>query len=167
MLAEQNPWEGPIMKINRRHLAIAGVIALAGAKALSSTPAAAESADEGAVGQAVEGLRKAIFDKDKAKLEALCADELSYGESAGRIETKPVFIEGVMGRKANLKSLALSDHKISVVADNAIARHLWTSESEQDGKTTNTKIGVLQVWQKQSGNWKLLARQAYTFPPPA
>jgi len=167
MLAEQNPWEGPIMKINRRHLAIAGVMALAGAKALSSTPAAAESADEGAAGQAVEGLRKAIFDKDKAKLEALLADQLSYGHSAGRIETKPVFIEGVMGRKANLKSLALSDHKISVVADSAIARHLWTSESEQDGKTTNTKIGVLQVWQKQSGSWKLLARQAYTFPPPA
>ena len=155
------------MKIDRRHLAVAGAFALVGAKAFSSTPAFGETADEGAVGQAVEGLRKAIFDKDKAKLEALCADQLSYGHSAGRIETKPVFIEGVMGRKANLKSLALSDHKISVVGDNAIARHLWTSESEQDGKTTNTKIGVLQVWQKQGGSWKLLARQAYTLPQPA
>ena len=30
-----------------------------------------------------------------------------------------------------------------------------------DGKPTTTKIGVLQVWQKQDGNWKLLARQGY------
>ena len=30
-----------------------------------------------------------------------------------------------------------------------------------DGKPTSTKIGALQVWQKQDGNWKLLARQGY------
>ena len=29
------------------------------------------------------------------------------------------------------------------------------------GQQSNTKIGVLQVWQKQDGNWKLLARQGY------
>ena len=45
--------------------------------------------------------------------------------------------------------------------DAAIVRHLWESESETDGKPTSTKIGVLQVWQKQDGNWKLLARQGF------
>jgi len=46
-------------------------------------------------------------------------------------------------------------------------RHLWVSESELDGKVTNTKIGVLQVWQKQDGGWKLLARASWRLPPPA
>jgi ketosteroid isomerase-like protein len=47
-------------------------------------------------------------------------------------------------------------------------RHLWVSESELDGKVTNTKIGVLQVWQKQdSGGWKLLARASFRLPQPA
>jgi len=32
---------------------------------------------------------------------------------------------------------------------------------ETDGKTNNVKIGALQVWQKQNGNWKLLARQGF------
>jgi hypothetical protein len=32
---------------------------------------------------------------------------------------------------------------------------------ETDGKTNNVKIGALQVWQKQGGNWKLLARQGF------
>jgi hypothetical protein len=45
-------------------------------------------------------------------------------------------------------------------------RHLWVSESELDGKVTNTKIGVLQVWLKQDNSWELLARAAYTLPQP-
>jgi len=66
-----------------------------------------------------------------------------------------------MTRKAIVKSITLSDHTIAVVGTDAIARHMWASESETDGKPTSTKIGVLQVWQKQGGNWKLLARQAF------
>ena len=36
-----------------------------------------------------------------------------------------------------------------------------------DGKVTNTKIAVLQVWQKQDSGWKLLARASYRLPEPA
>jgi ketosteroid isomerase-like protein len=66
-----------------------------------------------------------------------------------------------MKRKAVIKSLTFPDLKISLAGDAATVRHLYVSESEADGKITNTKIGVLCVWQKQDGNWKLLARQAY------
>jgi hypothetical protein len=149
------------MRITRRHLAVAGALALGGVGLLRSSSVVAESADEAAVAQAVEALRKAYFDKDKTQLEALCADQLSYGHSGGRVENKAEFINGVMARKAILKSLALSDHTIAIVGTDAIARHTWASESETDGKPTSTKIGVLQVWQKQGGNWKLLARQAF------
>jgi hypothetical protein len=152
------------MRITRRHLAVAGAFALGGWGLLQNSSAVAESADEAAVAQAVEALRKAIFGQDKTQLEALCADQLSYGHSGGRIENKAEFINGVMTRKAILKSLALSDHTIAIVGADAIARHTWTSESETDGKPTSTKIGVLQVWQKQGGNWKLLARQAFRTP---
>jgi len=48
-----------------------------------------------------------------------------------------------------------------VAGDAAIVRHLYESEMETDGKPTNVKIGALQVWQKQDGNWKLLARQGF------
>jgi hypothetical protein len=53
------------------------------------------------------------------------------------------------------------------VGANAIARHNWTSESELDGKATTTKIKVMQVWLKDGGAWKLLARQAARPPQPA
>ena len=152
------------MRITRRLLAVAGALALGGLGLWQSSSAVAESADEAAVAQAVEALRKAIFDQEKAQLEALCAEQLSYGHSGGRVETKAQFIDGVMSRKAILKALTLSEHTIAIVGSDAIARHTWTSDSETDGKMTNTKIGVLQVWQKQGGTWKLLARQSVRPP---
>jgi len=154
------------MSITRRHLAVAGTLALGGVGLWWSSSAVAASADEAAVAQAVEALRKAILGQEKTQLEALTAEQLSYGHSDGRVENKAQFINGVMTRKAILKSLTLSDHTIAIVGTDAIARHTWTSESETDGKLTSTKIGVLQVWQQQGGSWKLLARQSVR-PPQA
>ena len=154
------------MDITRRHLAVAGALALGGVGLVRCSAAVAASADEAAVAQAVEALRKAILGQEKTPLEALCAEQLSYGHSDGRVENKAQFINGVMTRKATLKSLALSDHTIAIVGTDAIARHTWASESETDGKTTSTKIGVLQVWQQQGGTWQLLARQSVR-PPQA
>jgi len=154
------------MNITRRHLVVAGALAVGNSVLSRNSLAVAQSADEAAVAQVVEALRKATFGQEKGQLEELCADQLSYGHSDGRVETKAQFINGVMTRKAIVKSLVWSDHTTAVVGPNAIVRHKWAAESETDGKLTSTKIGVLQVWQKQGGTWKLLARQAVR-PPQA
>ena len=153
------------MELTRRQLAAGGVLAL-GAFALIGS-ARAESTDEASVKRAVEELRTAWFKQDKAKLEALTAEQLSYSHSDARLEDKAKFINGVMTRKATFKSLEFPDLTLQVVGNNAVVRHLWVSESELDGKVTNTKIGVLQVWQKQDGGWKLLARASWRLPTPA
>jgi hypothetical protein len=153
------------MSITRRHLTMAGAVALGGV-GLWRRSSAVAAADEEAVAQAVEALRKAVLVQDKPQLEALCAEQLSYGHSDGRVENKAQFIEGVMTRKAIVKSITLSDPTITIVGNDAITRHTLASDSETDGKLTSTKIGVLQVWQKQGGTWKLLARQSVR-PPQA
>ena len=149
------------MKLTRRHLAAAGALALAASDLLGSTPAFAEGSDEAAVKDSVEALRVALLKADKAKLEALSADQISYGHSDGRVQNKAEFVDGVMTRKATVKTIDFPELKISVAGAAAVARHLYVSESEQDGKPNNVKIGALQVWHKQGGAWKLLARQGY------
>ncbi len=153
-------WEGT-MRVTRRDLAIAGAVVVGTASLLRGSVARAEASDSAAVKDNVEALRKALSSKDRGQLEQLTADQLSYGHSSGKIQTKGEFVDGATASKAVIKSLTFPDLKISLAGDAAIARHLWVSESETDGKVTNTKIGVLSVWQKQDGNWKLLARQAY------
>jgi hypothetical protein len=149
------------MHVTRRDLAAAGALALSVPGLFFGAPALAEAGDEAAVKQNVEALREALLKADKAQLERLTGEQLSYGHSDGRVQNKPEFIDGVMTRKATVKSINFPDLKIAVAGDAAIARHIYESESETDGKPNNVRIGTLQVWQKQGGNWKLLARQGY------
>ena len=147
------------MRVTRRHLA-------ADALALAVLPVVvhAESADEAAVAKAVDDLNKAMIAADKAKLEALTADQPSYGHSGGRIETKKEFVDVVAGKKTTYKSITLSDPTVTVAGDNAIHRHVFSAEFEIDGKPNTAKVGVMQVWHKSGGTWKLLARQAFRLP---
>jgi hypothetical protein len=98
---------------------------------------------------------------DKAKLEMLTADALSYGHSSGKVETKKEYIEVIAGKKTIYKSITLTDPKVSVAGNNAIARHIFAAEVEAGGQASSPKIGVMQVWVKDGGAWKLLARQAF------
>jgi ketosteroid isomerase-like protein len=123
--------------------------------------AAAQSGDEAAIAQAVEAFRHAMLKADRSQFEALCADQLSYGHSAGRIETKSEFIDAATSGRSAWKFITLTDQSQHIVGDTAIVRHLLTGETERDGKTNPVKIGILMVWHKQDGHWKLLARQAY------
>ena len=149
------------MDVTRRNLAIAGAVALGSASLLRGSAAFADASDEAAVKDSVETLRKAYLAKDKAQLEALAAAQLSYGHSSGKVQNKAEFVDGVVPGKAVVTSLGFPDLTVAGHGDAAIARHLWVSESETDGKPNKTRIGVLAVWQKQDGSWKLLARQGY------
>jgi hypothetical protein len=121
-------------------------------------------ADDMALVQAVEALRKAIFDPDKAKLTALTTAELSYGHSTGLMQNQAEFIDGVVNRPETMKYLDFSEVKTFASGDAGVARHRWVGDVEQDGKISHVDIRVLLVWQKRGGEWKLLARQAFKLP---
>ena len=150
------------MDVHRRHLAIAGAAALGGAALLRNVFALAD--DTADVTQAVEALRKAVLGQNKADLDKLTAAELSYGHSSAVVQTKAEFIDGVMNRKATVKALDFPDLKVTAAGGNAIARHRYVSDSEQDGKPNHVDIGILEVWTKGDGGLKLLARQGYKLP---
>ena len=154
------------MNLSRRDLAAAAGVFALGAAAFAG-PVLANTEDEAAVKKAVEELKAAWLKQDKAKLEVMTLPQLSYSHSDARVEDKAKFIEGVMGRKASVKSLEFPEMTVQVVGNTAIVRHLWVSQTELEGKVTDTKIGVMQVWQKQDGGWKLLARASYRMPQQA
>lgn len=117
--------------------------------------------DEQQVSTAVELLRKAMIDADKPTLEKLAADELSYGHSSGLIEDKATFVQNIVSGKSGFTSIELKDQTVSVVGDVAVVRHKFVAETTSNGQPGRANIGILLVWKKQSGSWKLLARQAF------
>jgi ketosteroid isomerase-like protein len=139
------------------------VVALLGGAPVAAAP----SGDEAAVAQAVEAFRNAMLKADRGQFEALCAEQLSYGHSAGRVENKAQFIDAATSGRSTWKFITLTDQTTQVVGDTAIVRHTLTGETERDGKTNPVKIGVLMVWDKQEGKWKLLARQSVRLPEAA
>jgi ketosteroid isomerase-like protein len=126
----------------------------------------AQSGHEAAVAQAVEVFRDAMLKADRAPFEALTADQLSYGHSAGRVEDKTQLITAATSGPSRWTFMTLTDHTMQMVGDHAMVRHTVTGETEHDGKTHPVTIGVLMVWPQQNGNWKLLARQGVRLEEP-
>jgi ketosteroid isomerase-like protein len=146
------------MDIDRRSLALPA-LALG---LLGVVPAFAMSADEDAVAKNVEAFRLAQVAADAKAFDALCAPELSYSHSDGRVEDKAAFIAGATSGKSKFLSLKYEDVKIRAVGTAAIVRFHWLGESEvvADGKKNSTNLHILMNWQKQGADWKLLSRSS-------
>jgi ketosteroid isomerase-like protein len=121
----------------------------------------AQSKEEKALTVAVEKLREAMVEADKKALETLLAPELSYGHSAGKMEDKAAFIESLVSGKSDFTNIDLTEQTITVVGNTALVRHHLAGLMSDAGKIANVNLGVLLVWQKQQGQWKLIARQAF------
>ena len=119
-----------------------------------------QSKDEKKIASLVEALNKALIAADGNTLKNLTADELSYGHSSGRVEDRQTFLDSAVNGTFKYLSIDASDQTIKVAKDAAIVRHHLVIKANSNGTPTDLKLGVLQVWQKRSGGWKLLARQA-------
>jgi ketosteroid isomerase-like protein len=125
----------------------------------------AQSADEKAVGDAVEKLRKAIVDADEAMLNKLTSPLLSYGHSNGLLEDKKEFIRAITSGESHFTRIDLSDQTITISGDLAIVRHKLMGDTHNKGKDpAPVKLGILYAWQKVKGNWQLMGRQAFKLP---
>jgi uncharacterized protein DUF4440 len=147
-----------MMKINRRML----VLPALAIGVLGVVPVFAASADEDAVAKNLEAFRTAQAAADPEALAGLCAAELSYSHSSGKVEDKPTFIANATDGKSKWLSLEYRNPTIRVVGPAAIVRFNWVGEQEAvaDGKKSATNLHILMNWQKQGADWKLLSRAA-------
>ena len=144
------------MNIARRDLVLpALVVALIGV-----VPTFAASTEEDAVAKNVEAFRVAQIAADAKAFDVLCAPELSYSHSDGRVEDKATFIANATNGKSKFLALEYLEPQIRVVGSAAIVRFHWVAESESvaDGTKTKNNLHILMNWQKQGADWKLLSR---------
>ncbi len=125
----------------------------------------AQPTDEKQLADRLETLRLQLIKPDKATLENLAADELTYGHSTGLIEDKATFVDDMMKGKTVLTVVNITDQTIKTAGNVAWVRQHLTGETNHNNVVAKVDIIVLLVWQKQKGEWKLLARQAAKIPP--
>lgn len=117
--------------------------------------------DQKKVASVVSDLYRAMVERDKGTLENLTAEDLTYGHSSGAIENKSEYIGAVMSGPFEFISIDPADQTISISGEMSIVRHIFNAKGMNNGNAVDVHIGILMAFQKQDGQWKLLARQAY------
>ena len=127
-------------------------------------PTFAQTKDEEAVAATVEFMRKSMIDGNRADLASLIDDDLVYSHSSGMVQDKKVFIDAIATKKSDFVAIDLTEQTIKVSGDIAIVRHKLSAKIKKGGKQDSEVLGVLLVFRKQGGEWKLLAGQAFHYP---
>jgi ketosteroid isomerase-like protein len=133
--------------------------------ALTLTMAFSQSEKE--VDEAVQKLRTALLAEDAAALEELTTPNLSYGHSGGTIENQEEFVAVFAAKNSDYKTWQVSDQTIEFHGkDLAIVRQNVKAEilSLTNQTTNSLNMGLMMIWVKEKGEWKLLARQSFRFP---
>lgn len=117
------------------------------------------------VGNSVELLRKFMIDPDSIQLSNLLSDQLSYGHSSGKIESKSEFLANLLNGNSDFTEIVLSDQKITGTENTAVVRHNLTAKTIDKGVPGNIKLHIMTVWVKEKKQWKLFARQATRLNP--
>ncbi|VVO29377.1 hypothetical protein PS710_04898 [Pseudomonas fluorescens] len=125
--------------------------------------AAAPSPGENEVAQAVDHLTQAMLKKNIAQLQALTADNLTYGHSSGKIQDKQAFIADIETGRSAFKTLEMQNQTITLSGDVALVRHHFSAQALKGTEVVPTEIENFQIWQKQKGQWLLVGRQAFRF----
>jgi ketosteroid isomerase-like protein len=125
--------------------------------------AASSSSSDKDVAQAVDHLTDAMLHKNIAQLQALTAENLTYGHSSGKIQDKKEFIADIETGKSAFKTLEMQNQTITVSGDVALVRHHFSAQALKGTEVVPTEIENFQIWQKQQGKWLLVGRQAFKF----
>jgi len=121
----------------------------------------AQTTDEKAVAAAVDILNKNILKPERTALENVTSADLSYGHSTGKIENKKDFVDLLVNGFYVYSTLGTSEQTIHITGNTAVVRHHLIAKLTIGGAPADMNLGVLQVWEKQNGSWKLLARQGF------
>lgn len=124
----------------------------------------AQSKDSLQVTKAVNHLAELMVNPDKAALEALVSDQVSYGHSGGKLEGRTSFIESLTSGSSDFVKINLTDQTIQLFGKTAIVRNKLFASTNDGGKPGEVKLALILVWQKQQKTWQLIARQAVKLP---
>lgn len=133
---------------------------------LSSAQAGAGAKAEQQVLQAEKDRFAAMITGDRAALERLLADDLTYTHSSALFESKAEFIKSVTGGTIDYVSIVPSetDWKVRVNGNTAIVNGVAAVNVIDTGKDLKIKVRYTTIHTNRGGQWQMQAWQATRFP---
>ncbi len=112
------------------------------------------------VQKVVEQLKNAMLSGNRADLESVAAEKLSYGHSNGTVDDKKQFVEKIASGQSDFVTIELRNQQVTVSGKTAIVRHELHAQINDNGKPGEVHLRVMLVFQQQGKYWKLLGRQS-------
>jgi hypothetical protein len=108
----------------------------------------------------------AMIKGDRAALEKLLADDLTYTHSTALLETKEQFIKSVTSGNIDYVSIvpSASDSKVRINGNTAILTGLAAVNVIDTGKDRKIRIRYTTVYTNRGGAWLLSAWQSTVVP---
>lgn len=150
--------------MRRRILSLAIVLGV-----LSAVGFAQAGKPEQQVLQAEKDRFAAMIKGDRAALEKLLADDLTYTHSSALFESKEQFIKSVTSGNIDYVSIVPSegDWKVRVNGNTAIVNGIAAVNVIDTGKDRKIRIRYTTIHTNRGGAWLLQAWQATVIPEPA
>src|SRR3954451_12522793 len=94
---------------------------------------------------AMDSWKQATMKKDRATLEKLLHNDLTYSHSNGHNETKADVLQSVTGGKTTVEGIDFSDTTVRVYGNTALVRGKVDIRNNAGGKTTTANLNILHV----------------------
>jgi hypothetical protein len=121
-------------------------------------------AQKNEVENSVNKLTELMITPDSLALDKLILNNLSYGHSSGKIETKQQFMQSLLSRSSDFVDINLTDQTVTIQNKTALVRHTLNAKTNDKNVHGNVKLNILLIWSKEKAGWKLLGRQAVKVP---
>ena len=148
-------------------IATISLLAMATAGIARGAKLPANESDEAAKAQAIKNddeFNKAVKTKDRAALEHLLADDLSWIARGDRLDKAQV-IADVLSENLHFKAFAHDNVVVKIFDNTAIMTGHSTSVLEYKGKLFNAPRLFTSVYMNLNGQWQLVAHQVSEIDP--
>ena len=107
---------------------------------------------------------QAMADKDIGKLKNLLCKDLIYTHSSARLDTKESIIAGMESGATVYTSIVPSGVKALDLGDSVVLTGEAQISVEANGATRSFGVRFTDVYQNQSGSWRMVAWQSTKLP---
>jgi len=86
---------------------------------------------------------------------------LSHGEAVD----KNAFVRAVQSTKVKYEAFNVSDLKVHIYRDTAVATCMWSSRAIVNGQSVSSQMRVMHIYVNGGSGWRVVAGQASALPP--
>lgn len=108
---------------------------------------------------------RAIAQSDGTFFRRVYSEEFTGTLSRGETVNKTGFINAVQSTAVKYQTFNVSDIKVRIYRDSAVATCLWSSRSIQKGQYVSSQMRAIHVYINGGSGWRVIAGQESPLPP--